>query len=256
MYFSSEHYASAARRFYQCLSEGGYLVVGPVETSPFFFSCFRPLYYDNVTFYKKDSDYQPNGTKTVYASSERSHVCGLPKKRAKAYPLPAAIYGKTAKENNRRDTGLTYKAIDERTQTSDVIPENKTVQLARIKADEGNFNEALALCDGAVEEDALNPSVYFLKAMILDEMQSRKEAAVFLKKVLYLDPGHILAHFSLGNIFLNDGQITEAKRYYGNTLSLLLSCSDGDILPESDGITAGRLRGIVGTLLAGRTNKE
>jgi chemotaxis protein methyltransferase CheR len=55
----------------------------------------------------------------------------------------------------------------------------------------------------------------------------------------------VLAHFILGNLSKQQGKIKEANKHFKNALSLLQRYAKEDILPESEGIAAGRLSEII-----------
>jgi chemotaxis protein methyltransferase CheR len=65
------------------------------------------------------------------------------------------------------------------------------------------------------------------------------------KRALYLDPNFVLVHVALGNLTQQQGRFKESKKHFANALSLLGAYRHEDILPESDGMTAGRLREII-----------
>lgn len=71
-----------------------------------------------------------------------------------------------------------------------------------------------------------------------------------LLRTLYLDSGFALAHFALGNVELSRGRRREAKRHFTNALATLRAHPHGEILPESEGLTAGRLAEIIASVLA------
>jgi chemotaxis protein methyltransferase CheR len=117
--------------------------------------------------------------------------------------------------------------------------------LIRALADQGKLNEALALCEEALASDKLNPGLHFLRAIILQELNRIDEAGISLKRTLYLDQNFLLAHFALGNLELRQGNGRAAKKYFENVLTLLEENRPDDILPESEGLTAGRFREII-----------
>jgi chemotaxis protein methyltransferase CheR len=71
------------------------------------------------------------------------------------------------------------------------------------------------------------------------------EATAALKCAIYLDPEFALAHFSLGNIARQQLRVEEAERHYANALKLLAAFQPEDILPDSEGMTVGRLSQII-----------
>ena len=125
---------------------------------------------------------------------------------------------------------------------------NAMILLARTYANKGNLAKAAKWCENAIHADKLNPSFHYLLSTIMAE-QGRMEAAVAaLKKVLYLDYNFVLAYFSLGNINRQLGKLTESKKNFDNATSLLGKLQTNEILPESGGITAGRLKDIIKSL--------
>jgi chemotaxis protein methyltransferase CheR len=115
----------------------------------------------------------------------------------------------------------------------------------RALADQGKLPEALALCEEALSSDKLNPGMHYLRAIILQELNRIEEAIVSLKRTLYLDRNFLLAHFALGNIVLRQGKAPASKKHFENVLTLLKENRPEDILPESEGLTAGRFREII-----------
>ena len=117
--------------------------------------------------------------------------------------------------------------------------------LARAYANLGKLNDALEWSKKAVDTDKLNPSFHYLRATILQEQGEIEGAITSLKRALYLEPDFALAHFALGNLAWQQGKIRESDRHFRNALSILHGRNQTDLLPESDGITAGRLSEII-----------
>lgn len=124
--------------------------------------------------------------------------------------------------------------------------------LARAYANQGQFENALRWCDAALAAEVLNPGYYYLRATILQEQEQVDEAAKTLRKVLFIDPDFVLAYFALGNLSRQQGKLPEARKHFENVRRLLQAYTPDDVLPESDGITAGRLRDIVAAMLPSR----
>jgi len=85
-------------------------------------------------------------------------------------------------------------------------------------------------------------AIYYLRAMILQELGRTEEAITSLKKALYLDPEFVLAYFALGILSIRQGRVKESEMYFRNTISLLKDRDERDIIPDSEGMTAGRVR--------------
>jgi chemotaxis protein methyltransferase CheR len=112
-------------------------------------------------------------------------------------------------------------------------------------ANQGRLAEALALADKLVMAAKLNPVAQYLRAMILMEQGALPEASKALQRAVYLDHDFVIAHFALGNLARGAGRMKEADKHFKNVLNLLDRYRQDDILPESEGMTAGRLAEIV-----------
>jgi chemotaxis protein methyltransferase CheR len=117
--------------------------------------------------------------------------------------------------------------------------------LARAYANQGHLAAALEWCDKAIAADKLNAGLRYLRATIRQEQGANDEAMVSLKQALYLDPNFVLAHFALGNLALRQGKLKESDKHFANALWLLSAYRPEDVLPESEGVTAGRLMQII-----------
>jgi chemotaxis protein methyltransferase CheR len=117
--------------------------------------------------------------------------------------------------------------------------------LARIQANQGSFEQAAHWCNRAVAADKLNPQWCYLLATVLQEQDQLEGAAAALKRAVYLDPNHAMAHFSLGNVTRKQGKLKESERHFRNAQSSLKRVAPEQVLPESEGITAGRLAEII-----------
>ncbi len=122
---------------------------------------------------------------------------------------------------------------------------NATALLCRIRANQGRLAEARLLLEQAIATDKLNPGLHNLLAMILQEQGEDHAAVAALKRALYLDQDLVLAHFALANIELRKGKIKESRRHFDNALSLLDRYRPDEVVPESDGMLAWRLKEII-----------
>jgi chemotaxis protein methyltransferase CheR len=123
---------------------------------------------------------------------------------------------------------------------------NKTyVLLARAHANLGQLAEALSWCDRSVAANKLDTESHYLRAVILLEQGRKEEAVQALRRCLYLDPGFILGHFTLGNMFFQEKNKIDARRHFNNALELLSSLPGDAAVSEEEGLNAGRMREIV-----------
>ena len=120
--------------------------------------------------------------------------------------------------------------------------------LARAFANQGQLDEAQAWCEKAIAADTRQPGLYYLQSTILLEQGDVANARLALTRTLYLDPDFVLAHFALGNLARQQNKTKEANKHFENALSLLQRYAQDDVLPESEGISAGRLAEIVAAM--------
>lgn len=261
MYFAPERARLVGQGLYRSLVEGGWLMVGASELSQVLFPQFTSVQFPDAIVYRKDIQGAPLPDLFPYELPP-------PFQKTTAQPQPEFIAGvelaaplfqfkrdeKDLLTGNQSLLHNEYAGVFEKTtRATDIeIPvktENKTLpakaRLIRALADQGKLNEALALCAEALAADKLDPGLHFLRASILQELNRIDEAGVSLKRTLYLDQNFLLAHFALGNLGLRQGKARAAKKHFENVLTLLKENRPEDILPESEGLTAGRFREII-----------
>jgi chemotaxis protein methyltransferase CheR len=117
--------------------------------------------------------------------------------------------------------------------------------LAQRHADLGELGEALVWCERALATTKTDPALHFLRAGILLELQRDEEALLALRKVLYLDPGHVLTHFTLANLHRRRNGKSAVAKDLANVRQLLAHRGEREELPQSDGLTVGRLSAIL-----------
>ena len=124
-----------------------------------------------------------------------------------------------------------------------------TSLLARALANQGKLADALTWCDQWVNADKLDSSGHYLRAIVLQELGDSGHARRSFQRAIYLDPHFVLAHFALGNLARQYGKIAEANKHFANASCLLRDYQPGDVLAESEGLTAGRLTEFIASLI-------
>jgi chemotaxis protein methyltransferase CheR len=217
MYFAPQQAKKVVEKLRRCLVGGGWLIVSATETSADIAAGLVPVHMDGTTFYRQ-------GEREVEPAPE-----AVAPPEAKPAPL-----AETAAPPDREPAA----------------PAQPLIHLARDLANEGRLTEALACADNAVAAEKLNPRAHYLRAMILQEQGALHDAARELQRAIYLDHDFVLAHFALGNLARSAGRAKEADRHFENALRRLRAHSQDDILPESDGLSAGRLVEIITASMA------
>ncbi len=243
MYFSRERAKEVVRRLNLCLMDDGWLVISPVEHSHAMSSLFKAVKFPGATLYKKA---KPDDVKALSAGTViETHVL----KRDNAvsqilHDIPPA----PAKEEIRRpgETEQPHNNLPLLPQ-EDNAAASMPLQ-ARAAADQGRLSDALQLCEKAISADKLDPSLHYLYATVLQESGRADEAAAAFKRAIYIDQDFVIAHFALGHLMHRHGRHKEAMRHFDNACSILKKYRKDDILPESEGISTGRLIEIIQTM--------
>lgn len=220
MYFTPAQVGKVIGNLHRALLDGGWLAVSLCEASSALFPQFLAVNATDAILYQK-SDALP-GT-----GPQRSSIRGGQTPEPAAFPPqaphPAASQTPPASAPER-------------------APEAAAFPLrARSLANQGKLVDALLWCDRWIAADKVDPAAHYLRAVVLLEQGEADEARASLQRAIYLRPGLVLAHFALGNVARARGKSGEAKRHFANALHLLAGHRPDDLLPESDGLTAGRL---------------
>jgi chemotaxis protein methyltransferase CheR len=249
MYFAAEQTGKVAGRLHRCLVDGGWLITSPTETSNITFSAFTAVEFPGVVLYRK----MAGGPRAVVIRPQvpvfdeepwafHPQHLGVP-------PQPAVVdAARTAPPKDAPDGPEQIGSVEPHLREQD--EREAPSRAARICADQGKLAEAIEWCEQAIAADKLNPAHHYLLAAIRQEQGQFDAAEQSFKRTLYLDPDFVLAHFALGNLRLAHGRRREAERHFDIALSLLRAHPRDEVLPESDGLTAGRLGEIIASVLA------
>jgi chemotaxis protein methyltransferase CheR len=116
------------------------------------------------------------------------------------------------------------------------------VLLGRAYANLSCWPEAEDWCRQAVRFDKLALEAYYTLALVLQHQGQLDQAIKAMKKVIYIDRNYVLGHFGLANLYRANGQMPQAQKSLDNARRLLETHAADEVIPDSSGITAGRLR--------------
>jgi chemotaxis protein methyltransferase CheR len=122
---------------------------------------------------------------------------------------------------------------------------------ARAYANIGRFPEARDCCEKAIACERLNPHSHYLLSIILEQQGDTRGAVTSLKHALFIDHDYLLAYFALGNLTRQCGDMRESERNFANALRLLERRDPHEVLPEAEGMTAGRLAELIRAMNGG-----
>ena len=261
MYFTPEAMKKTVGQFHRLLRDGGWLIVSPTENSRTLFSEFASVDFRDTTLFRKIN--RPLERKQTFETAVEDdfvapvQLRGPMREAQKRKDVPIVSMSVTASPTADQRAGIDYaQALElyERGCYTDaerlilaVLPCGQDdgelmLLLARLYADQGRLEEALHWCEKSILTGMLDVRGHYLRAMILQERGLMEEAVSSLRRALYLDPRFVLGHFALGNLMSRQGRHRESKKHFENTLRLLARHRDEDVLPESGGLNAGRLR--------------
>jgi chemotaxis protein methyltransferase CheR len=111
----------------------------------------------------------------------------------------------------------------------------------RTLADQGHLEQARRLCETLLAQDRLNPEAPLLLAAICQEQGDLPAALAALRQAIYLAPDSAAASFMLGCLCFRQGDRKRGRRSLETVEDLLRSAAPDEVVPGSDGLTAGRL---------------
>jgi chemotaxis protein methyltransferase CheR len=271
MYLAPYHVKRIVKQLHNSLVDGGWLIVSPAEASHVLFADFDNVRLPDAILYRRGGT-QPSRpasdsvehtilqSSNNYSSTIPEEIPHLPISPVEpAWAKPETLPIATEEPPSPVDVFEAASAFYDQGnyQSAAEILEQLIAQqsddarslalLARVYANQGRLVEAREQCRRAINADKLNPGCYYLSSRIAEELNLIDEASQALRQALYLDPDFVVAHFALGNLNRKQGRQFEADRHFKVALRLLEKYSADALLPESDGLTAGRLSIIIRT---------
>jgi chemotaxis protein methyltransferase CheR len=259
LYFAPSRIAQVVRRFHRALVEGGYLVMGAVEACQIEFPAFTSVPAPSVALYLKNEGKLPQSSDgldggTMINGFREPPAIASPEAHSPAEWVttpPTDLPGVSAAADDLHVAGVHVDASAKlpatgRLQCTDF---QSAAQRVQHHANLGELAEALFWCERAIANARTDVPLHFLQASILQELHRDEDALVALRNVLFLDPGHVLAHFTLANLYRRRNRKPDAAKHLANLRQLLSQRDQREELPQSGGLTVGRLNAILPTLL-------
>jgi chemotaxis protein methyltransferase CheR len=268
MYFTEDAIKKVIHRFHRSLADKSWLMVSPAETSQTLFSEFATVSFAGATLYRKGaippqmitasfSDAQNEVRLGVQAAggaiqeSESTRASDLetslaltdndgPPDTAKAPPLYEQALELYQRGRYEDAAQIVIALISQNANDAQAM-----LLLARVYANQGKLTSAITWCEKAIASDKMTACAHYLRATILQEQGLPEEAIGSLRRAVYVDPRFALGHFALGSLALRKGELKESEKHFENVLLLLASYGPEEVVPESEGLSARRLREIV-----------
>jgi chemotaxis protein methyltransferase CheR len=258
IYFEPDAVGRIAQRLFAALAPGGWLIAGPSDPPLWDLAPFETVVTEAGIFYRgrhaagrpAPAPGAPRPVRAVgpaqavspargaavidtagtAAAGSDTRVAEAPR-RAVATPLAEA---------RQAFAGGDFDRVLQETRAMADDPEACALRICA-QANLGQSDDAEATAATAVQSHPLRPELQYLRAIVLMNLERYEEAAVSLRRVIYLDRSLAVAHFTLGSVLLRCGAATEARHAYRNALALAAGRPKDEVVPLSEGERADRL---------------
>ena len=256
IYFTEPVTAAIIDRFYEALTENGWLIVGHSEHSLTTYRRFQARNFPNAILYQRTG--QPTALPAdwdwlaAHKASTPAPITVTPR----ACPTPGSDTAPLKPQPEPEQTDPLEQARnlldkgDSEGARALLLPlaESQTdhapfyTTLGQACANLGLWEQAERWCRQAIQIDKLALEAYYTLALVLQHQGQLDQAIDAMKKVIYINHKNALGHFGLADLYRNNGQWPQAQKSLDNARRLLEVHDAQDIIPGSGGITVGRLR--------------
>ena len=241
MYFTPWQAKRAVEKLRQSLLENAWLVVSPSECSQELFAGLTAVNFPDAIFYQK--------RRLVHESiASWSLAPPLPQPSDSNSVVNASALLAASAPPTTLDELIDCAATEDSEEPNDSFGPQEFSWYARTLANQGQLPESLEWSERWIAADKLNANARYLHAVVSQELGDRAAARNSLQRAIYLQPDFVLAHFALGNLARLESRAAESRRHFQNALGLLRRRPADDLVPESEGLTAGRLTEIISAL--------
>jgi chemotaxis protein methyltransferase CheR len=219
IYFDRETVRTVARRLYDTLADGGWLITASTDPPLAEDAPFQTVVSDQGVFYR-------SGPRPV------------------AQPILPAVEAPIQLQWSREVEALTEP--DQGGPGSVALPRPQgadwSESAVRIRAlANQDVEQAERVCAAATAEHPLSSELHYLRAVLLVDLGRDEEAVQAARRAIYLDRSLAIVHFTLGSLLERRGDDAGAYRAYRNARDLCRTGPAEDVLRLSDGEPAGRL---------------
>ncbi len=253
IYFSAATAAGVVAGFLGELRPGGWLGLGPAESSAELCRGFVAAPGAGGTLWRR-----PEAGVTA-AELMRARNAPTPPSDAVRPPAAAARPGAAPATRARTPAaGLAERPRAPRADTPGrglpgagaLLAANAAEERWRRQVDGGDWPAALAVCAERLAAHPGDGLWHLRQGLVSDAAGDAAGAERSLRRALYLDRGNALAHHQLGLLCARAGRETEAARCWRNARAVIAGADDRLPIAGGDGMTAGDLRRLVALAMA------
>jgi chemotaxis protein methyltransferase CheR len=247
IYFTRPTIEAVARRLYESLAEGGFLITGPSDPSFSGLAPFEPVLQPWGVAWRRPSaeasrvilppapTFVPPPPPPAMASPPPLPLAPLP---AAPLPVPAPPGGvmEPARQPPARGDG------NEAAQRADTSEQGPDAAEAAVRALANvDPRQAVSACAEAAARHPLHAGLRYLEAVLLLGQSRLGEAERAVRQVLYLDGSLAAAHFTLGIVLRRLGDTAGALRAFRTTERLCAAMPPDALVPLAEGERAAVL---------------
>jgi chemotaxis protein methyltransferase CheR len=216
------------------LRDGGYLFVASSETEAHNLGRLEPVLTGQILLFQKQqpqamASSTPSGTDTLSGAAGKGRLFRAPQEQsagAKARrPLPPSLEELVAQAQDRARAWS--KRPPPRQPQEEVLTgawdparDHAAVERARTAFQQQDYDAALSELDRLPAGVAVWTEAYCLRSAILIQLERFEEAEAACQTMLAHDPWYADAHFMLGLVFRQQGQVHEAVRSLEQAVNL------------------------------------
>ena len=228
IYFDRETVRTVARRLYDSLAEGGWLITASTDPPLAEDAPFETVVSGQGIFYRRGS--RP-ASRSILRAGEATRESEPPAEPKETEAPPERRPPAEPDQWPRARVALPRP---------DGTDWSETALRIRALANE-DVAEAQRVCAAATEQHPLSSELHYLRAVLLVELGRDEEAIQAARCAIYLDRSLAIAHFILGSLLERRGDRAGAWRAYRNARDLCRAGPAEEIVRLTDGEPAGRL---------------
>lgn len=217
---------AVARRLFDCLADGGWLLTGPSDPPLWPYAPFKTVLTAAGVLYRREGQASRQPVAKTRGAPNALHQ-------------RPAVQPRTALRPHATDILSSAAPIARQT----VRPDDQDMDLGLIRtlADQGRIAAARQAAEEAIRRAPLLVEPRYLLATLALADGRVDEAVTSLRQLLYIDPDLTAAHMMLGTALLSKGEVAAARRAFAIAFALSAQRPEHEIVPLTDGETAGDL---------------
>lgn len=228
IYLDESSIQTIASRFYDCLADGGWLITGPSDPPLWNLAPFTAEVVDGAVLYRK---------------GKPSPVNAAPRQPARPSEARREMARATKAVSTERKsrTGSLPRRPERAVPVLRELPQQPLCQRIMDVARSEGLELAAAIAADAVSSHPSSIGLRYLHSLLLMALARDQEAQEELRRLIYLDRSLAIAHFTLAALLQKGGDLVRARRLFENAYRLCSTQPASEIVPLSEGTSAGAL---------------